>query len=131
MEQKSKKIDIKIIVIVIVVIIAIVEGIVIFASNKQTPKGLQAKDCIGTWESTKYKDLTMILYEGGTGKRITANTIEGGYTNITWEIKDNVLNISVPYFFDNHTTTGYKVENGIMTNLSTNDTFLLKKNSGT
>ena len=36
MEQKSKKIDIKIIIIVIVVIIAIVEGIFIFASNKGT-----------------------------------------------------------------------------------------------
>ena len=37
MEQKSKKIDVKIIVIVIVVIIAVIEGIVIFASNSGTP----------------------------------------------------------------------------------------------
>lgn len=37
MEQKSKKIDVKIIIIIIVTIIAIIEGIVIFASNKLTP----------------------------------------------------------------------------------------------
>lgn len=36
MEQKSKKIDVKIIVIVIVVIIAVIEGIVIFASNNES-----------------------------------------------------------------------------------------------
>ena len=34
MEQKSKKIDVKIIIIAIIVIVAIVEGIVILANNK-------------------------------------------------------------------------------------------------
>lgn len=44
MEQKTKKLDFKIVIIVIVVIIAIVEGIVIFTSNKETPKVSKAKD---------------------------------------------------------------------------------------
>lgn len=104
MEQKSKKIDIKIIVIVIVVIIAVVEGIVIFASNSGTPKGLQAKDCIGTWKianDNKYYMPTIILYQGGTGKGLEKD--KESYHTISWEIKDNILNLTI----DGNTIVGY------------------------
>jgi len=96
MEQKSKKIDVKIIIIVIVVIIAIVEGIVIFTSNKPTSKGLQAKDCIGTWQivnDNKYYMPTIILYQGGTGKGLERN--KNSFHTISWEIKDNILNLTI------------------------------------
>lgn len=117
MEQKSKKIDVKIIIIVIVVIIAIVEGIVIFASNnkdnKETPKGLSASQIIGKWESIKNNNKSVIeLYEGGTGKYIINVDMKGfeHTSSITWEIKDNILNIS--HF---GSTTGYKLENETIT----------------
>lgn len=131
MEQKTKKIDVKIIIIAIVVIIAIVEGIIIVTSNKDNSKelqeGLQAKDCIGTWQSITNKDFTITLYEGGTGKQITLRNKENNsYTAITWEIKDNALNITVPYGWGSYSTTGYKVENGKMTSTISDNTVFLK-----
>lgn len=85
------------ILLAIVTIIAIVEGVVIVTSNS---KVLQAKDCIGTWKSIK--DETFIFYEGGSGKRNNAS--------ITWEIKENTLNVTQNWAYGIFDTTGYKVE---------------------
>lgn len=131
MEQKTKKIDAKTIIIIVITIIAVIEGIVIITGNKGNDKelqeGLQAKDCIGTWQNIKSKDFTITLYEGGTGQQITAENIKNNtYTAITWEIKDNTLNITFPFGFGSYTTTGYKVENGIMTSTISSDTVFLK-----
>lgn len=120
MEKEKKKIDIKIIIIVIVVIIAIVEGIVIFANNMGTSKGLQAKDCIGTWklnEGTYYLP-TIILYEGGTGKGFYKDENDDGFVSFTWEIKDNILNVTESSTFFGGTSQGYKIENGKMSSVT-------------
>lgn len=105
MENKTKKIDVKIIIIVIITIIAIVEGIVIFTSNG-TPKGLKEKDVIGTWKDNKF---SITLYEGGSGKI--------NDTPLTWEIKGNTLNIIQFYAYGSSMTTGYRVEKDKITSI--------------
>lgn len=70
MEQKSKKIDVKIIVIIAITIIAIVEGIVIFTSNNSN-NGIK----LNTSNYTDY------MTRGG----IVTNIIEGKY-NIVFSI---------------------------------------------
>jgi hypothetical protein len=36
----------------------------------------------------------MELYEGGTGKGTNSETTDGSYYSITWEINDNVINVT-------------------------------------
>lgn len=102
MENKTKKIDM--VVIVIVTIIAIVEGIVIFIS-KGTHGELKEKDVIGTWVNDK--GYTIELYEGGSGKYESIT--------LTWEIKGKNLNIIEEHYNFGTTTIGYKIENDTMT----------------
>lgn len=123
MEQKTKKIDIKVIVIVAITIIAVIEGIVIFTSNnkdnKTNEKSLE-ESCIGTWKivnDDKYYIQTIILYKGGTGKGLAKGKNEDSteYYRLHWEIKDDILNIDTDGqgFF----VTGYTIENNKMTSV--------------
>lgn len=125
MEQKTKKIDIKIIIIIAITIIAVIEGIFLFTSNrennKETIKGLSASQCIGKWERIENNNKSVIeLYEGGTGKSIINVDVKGfeHTTPITWKIKDNILNIS-----DFGSTTGYKLENETITTVDGQHTY--------
>lgn len=102
-KKKSKQMIILSIVLAIVVIIAIVEGIVIFTSNSKNKDNgtLTSESCIGTWKTLDNTTMcsnveTFILYQGGTGKGIMTNKPEDkGYYAIKWEVKDNILNISL------------------------------------
>lgn len=106
MENKSKRIDVKIIIIVIITIIAIVEGIVIFTSNSGT---LKEKDIIGTWESED-KEISIELYESGTGNKYDS-------VPLTWEIKGNIINITENHYNFGNKVVGYKVENNKITSV--------------
>ena len=65
-------------------------------------KNTISKKVVGTWQRVEGNGFISIeLYDGGTGK---IYRIDGSYDNITWEIKDDVLNI-VNY----QTTIGYKL----------------------
>lgn len=112
MENKTKKIDIKIIIIAIVSIIAIVEGIVI-CTSKGTAGELKEKNVIGTWISDK--GYTIELYEGGSGKK--------GGTPLTWEIKGKFVNMIENYYNFGTKTIVYKIENNIMTNVDGEETY--------
>lgn len=102
----EKKIDIKIIIIAIISIIAIVEGIIIIKSNSGA---IKEKEIIGTWESENKETSSIELYEGGTGKT--------GGTPLTWEIKENILNITENYYNFGTGTKSYKIENKTMTSV--------------
>lgn len=116
MENKSKKIDIKIVVIAIVSIIAIVEGIIIFTSNSGT---LKEKDIIGTWESED-KEISIELYESGTGNKY-------GSVPLTWEIKGNIVNIIENHYNFGTKTVGYKIEDNTMTSVDGKETLYKSK----
>lgn len=122
MEQiKNNKEKELMLIIAIAVLIVLV---VVIASNK-----LSANQCIGKWEEiievdkiNKWTSIYVIeLYEGGTGK-ITSKSIGESYGSdydITWEIKDNILNITDQY----ETTTGYKLKNKILTTVDGNRSY--------
>lgn len=122
MENKTKKIDIKIIVIVIVTIIAIVEGIVIIASNKgNNTKTLTTEQCIGTWKNKESNSAylpTLTLYKGGTGE---AQTSDRKTILIQWKIEDNVLRLDTS--FTGSYTSAYIIENNTMINVNGESTY--------
>ncbi len=123
MEQKTKKLDIKIIIIAIVVIIAIVEGIVIITSKS---KGTKEQDIVGTYsiaQNNNYYIQTMELYKGGTGKGF--NTKSDSHYTISWEIKDDILNITIKGAIRDD-TTGYIVKGGILTSVDGEHTYYKK-----
>lgn len=116
MEEK-KKLNLKILPPVAVAIVALIIGIFIgifigmSLVNNKTNKGITEKDYIGTWKLTKSKYenwyiQTIVLYEGGTGKMFGESGRNGEYS-ITWELKDNVINITGGSAND---TTGYKID---------------------
>lgn len=81
----------KIIIITAIVAVLAIAGIVIFLN-----RGVSANNCIGTWEivnNDTYVMPTIVLYKGGTGQGLERNDNKGFYP-ITWEIKDNVLNVT-------------------------------------
>ena len=127
MNQKTKKIDIKVIVIVAITIIAVIEGIFLFTSNKGNSKEdntetLTTEQCIGTWklkESNSAYLPTLTLYKGGTGE---AQKSDGKTTIlIQWKIEDNVLKLDTS--FDGHYTSAYIIENNTMTNVNGENTY--------
>lgn len=131
MEQKTKKIDIKIIVIVAITIIAVIEGIFLFTGNNKdnkTNKISIEETCIGTWKivnNDTYYLQTIILYKGGTGRGFlekdkyeNINT----YYSLQWEVKDNILNIDTDG--QGHFVTGYTIENDKMTSVDGKHTYI-------
>lgn len=69
-------------------------------SSTQT-NGLTDKEVIGTWEWKNFDEqgpangvTHMELYEGGTGKGTNSEMTDGSYYSITWEINDNVINVT-------------------------------------
>lgn len=106
MESGTRKSKLKIIIPIIIAIVIVAVVIVIMGRTSN-------KDCIGTWiideQSTSYY-ISMTLYQGGTGKGTSKS---GDTTPLTWEIKDNILNISS----FNSSTSGYKVKGNEMTSV--------------
>ena len=101
---------------IIPVVIAVVLITIIIIMNK----GISEKECIGTWKITnddKYYIQSMVLYKGGTGKGFGKGEDESGnhYWEISWEIKDNILNITVGSSVP--TTTGYELEKNTITSV--------------
>lgn len=90
MEKLKGKLNLKIIIPIIVAIVAIIVVIVLITGNKE-------KKCIGTWKIANGDNdyyQTIILYKGGTGEMIGVNNYgEERKNTITWEFKDNTINI--------------------------------------
>ena len=110
MEEEKKKSKLKIVIPVAIVVIVVV-GIVVLGTLGK----LKEKDVIGTWtsaENNEYYWITFELYAGGTGKAYTLKNSRQSNIGISWEIKDNILNIKT-----NDTTTGYKVEKNKITSV--------------
>lgn len=68
---------------------------------------------IGTWEivNSNYSVSKMVLYKGGTGKGYESTMTDGStYYSLAWDIKDEVVNISLDP--TGHFVTGYTLEEG-------------------
>lgn len=119
MEQKSKKINVKIIVIIAIVVLAI--GIIVIKNSE-----LKEKDVIGTFKITNndnYYVEKMTLYKGGTGTGFPKNSNSGW--NIEWEIVDNILNITLAY--NGGIKTGFIVEKDRIISVDGEHTYIKQK----
>lgn len=117
MEQEKKKLNSKVIIQVVAIVVALVIGIFIGRAT-MTSKGITEKDCIGTWKNTNKDNDTITIYQGGTGQFGKGT---GGYS-LTWEIKDNILNITYSGF-----TEGFDIEKDKMVSVNGKDTYIKVK----
>lgn len=81
-------------------------------------------EIVNTWKiqnNPSYYYQIMVLYEGGTGKGFSDLSKKDSYYPLSWEIVDNVVNISNAN--DKHFETGYKLENGVLTSVDGEITF--------
>ena len=123
--EQIKNNENKELMLIIAIVVLIVLVVAVISSNK-----LSANQCIGKWEEiievdkiNKWTRMYVIeLYEGGTGKITSRLITESSYewpNDITWEIKDNILNITE----NDGTTTGYKLKNKILTTVDGNRSY--------
>lgn len=123
--MNSKKSNKKLMIIItIAVVVLLIVGILGFIignivggntnNNKTSIKDL----CIGSWKvennSKVWNTIEIItLYEGGTGKgKIVGKNEKDGYYSLSWEIQDDVINITYGDMFS--VTKGFKIENNVI-----------------
>lgn len=97
MEQKSKKIDVKIIVIIAIVVLAVI-GIVIFASNKGTPGELKEKELSKEQMLEVAESKTGAYFkELGENKALAETQINNIFkiSGVTYNIENNNVEIVV------------------------------------
>ena len=118
MNQKKNKSKLKIIILITITIV--ITGIAII-NNRITEN-----DCIGTFKianNDNHYVEKIVLYKGGTGEGFPKDSNSGW--QIEWEIKDNILNITLAY--NGGIKTGFKVEKNKIISVDGEHTYIKQK----